>query len=99
MEDNRTPVTEARFALTILICVLVAVGYVVLLRLSGPSDSPMEVQKPVTPIETEPDQTAPLVLPSESQKPQMSKRPTELTMPSATNFGVVPANGNEVLRR
>ena len=71
MEDNRTPVTEARFALTILICVLVAVGYVVLLRLSGPSDSPMEVQKPVTPIETEQDQTAPLVLPSESQKPQM----------------------------
>jgi hypothetical protein len=98
MEDNRTPVTEARFALTILICVLVAVGYVVLLRLSGPGDSPMEVQKPVTPIETD-DETTPLVLPSESQKPQMSKRPTELTMPSANKFGVVPASGNELQRR
>jgi hypothetical protein len=100
MEDNRTPVTEARFALTILICVLVAVGYIVLLRLSGPGESPMEVSKPVTPLETEQqDETTPLVLPSESQKPQMSKRPTELTMPSANKFGVVPASGNELQRR
>jgi hypothetical protein len=98
MDDNRTPVTEARFALTILICVLVAVGYVVLLRLSGPSDSPMEVSKPVTPIETV-DETTPLVLPSDTQKPQMSKRPTELTMPSANKYGVLPASGNELQRR
>jgi hypothetical protein len=99
MEDTRTPVTEARFALTLLICVLVAVGYVVLLRLSGPGDSPMEVSKPVTPLETEQDDTAPLVLPSDSQKPQMSKRPTELTLPSANKYGVLPASGSELQLR
>jgi hypothetical protein len=100
MEDNRAPVTEARFALTILICVLVAVGYVVLLRLSGPGDSPMEVQKPVTPLETEQqDETAPLVLPTDPQQPQMTKRPTEPTTPSAHNFGVLPAGGSDLQRR
>jgi len=36
MDDDRTTgVTEARFALTLVICVLVAIGYVVLLRLGG----------------------------------------------------------------
>jgi hypothetical protein len=101
MEDNRTPVvTEARFALTILICVLVAVGYVVLLRLSGPSDSPtMEVQKPVvTPVDAN-DETEPLVLPTDSTKPQMTKRPSDLTMPSARKYGVLPASGTADVER
>ncbi len=31
-------VTEARFALTILTCLLVAIGYITLLRLVGPKD-------------------------------------------------------------
>jgi|RhiMethySRZTD1v2_1073278.scaffolds.fasta_scaffold4002956_2 hypothetical protein len=101
MDNNRTPVvTEARFALTILICVLVAVGYVVLLRLSGPSDSPMEVQKPVvTPHEMVHDETEPLVLPIDKQKPQMTKRPGDPKTTSAHNYGVLPASGADDLQR
>lgn len=39
MDDDRTQgVTEARFALTLVICGLVAIGYVVLLRLGGGSN-------------------------------------------------------------
>jgi hypothetical protein len=34
-QDRNLGVTEARFALTIVICLLVAVGYVALLRLGG----------------------------------------------------------------
>lgn len=102
MEDTRTPVTEARFALTILICVLVAVGYVVLLKLSGPNETPVEVQKPVaiTPLdEIRNDDTMPLVLPTDPQKPQMTKRPSEPTTPSAHNFGAAPASDDELQRR
>jgi hypothetical protein len=102
MDNNRTPVvTEARFALTILICVLVAVGYVVLLRLGGPSDSRMEVEKPVvTPDEMAHDDTEPLVLPNDdSKKPQMTKRPNDPKTTSAHNYGVLPASGSEDLQR
>jgi len=101
MKDNRTPVvTEARFALTILICVLVAVGYIALWRLSGPGESPMEVHKPtVMPLETAPDETEPLVLPTDAQKRQISKRPSETATPSARNYGVLPASGEDDLQR
>ena len=102
MENNRTQVvTEARFALTILICALVAVGYVVLWRLSGPGESPMEVHKPeVTPVEvTAQDETEPRVLRTDVQKPQMTKRPGESTSPSARNYGVLPASGADDLQR
>jgi hypothetical protein len=40
--DRNLGVTEARFALTLVICLLVAVGYVVLLRLGGTGESPVE---------------------------------------------------------
>ena len=101
MQDNRTPVvTEARFALTILICVLVAVGYVVLWRLSGPGESPMEVHKPeVTPFQEAPDETEPLVLPTDPQKPQMTRRPSDSASPPGRNYGVLPASGADELQR
>ena len=41
MEKERTlGVTEARFGLTILICGLVAIGYIVLLRLGSTNEAP-----------------------------------------------------------
>jgi len=40
MDDEKTSgVTESRFALTLLICLLFAVGYVALLRLAGPKEA------------------------------------------------------------
>lgn len=49
MDNNRNlGVTEARFALTLLICVLVAVGYVVLLRLGGTGET-VEIRPEVDP--------------------------------------------------
>jgi len=44
MEKERNlGVTEARFALTILTCLLVAIGYIALLRLGGAKDTSLEV--------------------------------------------------------
>jgi hypothetical protein len=37
-EERNLGVTEARFALTILTCLLVAIGYIALLRLGGTKD-------------------------------------------------------------
>lgn len=59
-------VTEARFALTILTCLLVAIGYITLLRLVGPKDiagdtGPDDVMPPgiagpsLPPTNTEPE--------------------------------------------
>jgi hypothetical protein len=43
MEKERNHgVTEARFALTLLTCLLVAIGYVALLRLGGSKDATIE---------------------------------------------------------
>jgi hypothetical protein len=47
--DRNLGVTEARFALTLVICLLVAVGYVVLLRLGGTGESPVERLENVKP--------------------------------------------------
>ena len=38
-KERNLGVTEARFALTLLTCLLVAIGYVALLRLAGPKES------------------------------------------------------------
>ena len=38
-EERNLGVTEARFALTLLTCLLVAIGYVALLRLGGTKDT------------------------------------------------------------
>ena len=43
-EERSLGVTEARFGLTILICLLVAIGYVVLLRLGNSTESVLEVR-------------------------------------------------------
>ena len=41
-QERNLGVTEARFALTIVTCLLVAIGYVVLLRLGGTKETPVE---------------------------------------------------------
>src|SRR6476659_3298024 len=90
MEKERNlGVTEARFALTLLTCLLVAIGYVALLRLGGSKDpsgetspdsaSPPSIAGPDTlPIRVEP---APRVLPLDkpddgrNDPSSMAKRP------------------------
>jgi hypothetical protein len=42
-EERNLGVTEARFALTILTCLLVAIGYIALLRLGGTKDPSVDV--------------------------------------------------------
>jgi hypothetical protein len=63
-EDRNLGVTEARFALTLLICLLVAVGYVVLLRIGGSTASTIEVSPNIVsqPQPVPEDQTSPKVL-------------------------------------
>ena len=51
MEKERNlGVTEARFALTILTCALVAIGYIAVLRLAGPKDSLTDTTPDGTPV-------------------------------------------------
>jgi hypothetical protein len=42
-EERNLGVTEARFALTILTCLLVAIGYIALLKLGGTKDTAADV--------------------------------------------------------
>lgn len=66
-EDRNNGVTEARFALTLLTCLLVAIGYIVLLRLGGakdssavadPDDGPTAVA--ITPVAPTPNKSEPV---------------------------------------
>src|SRR5215212_585713 len=87
-KERNLGVTEARFALTLLTCLLVAIGYVALLRLGGSNDPSVDVSPddpapsivgPATlPIKSEPE---PRVLPLDnpedgrSDASSMAKRP------------------------
>jgi hypothetical protein len=67
MDDERNSgVTEARFALTLLICLLVAIGYIVLLRLGNSGESMVEVRPEPIP------QVTP-ISPSAVEQPQVLK--------------------------
>lgn len=108
-EDRNLGVTEARFGLTVVICLLVAIGYVVLLRLGSPIDSTIEVRpEPIAEETTPVDPNEPQVLPIEPQRqtvPQMSARPDYV--PSAPHgaattsdrYPVMPATSIETQRR
>jgi hypothetical protein len=48
-KERNLGVTEARFALTLLTCLLVAIGYVALLRLGGTKDASADVSAEDTP--------------------------------------------------
>jgi hypothetical protein len=43
-QERNLGVTEARFGLTLLICLLVAIGYIVLLRLGNSGELPVEIR-------------------------------------------------------
>jgi hypothetical protein len=76
-------VTEARFALTLLTCLLVAIGYVALLRLAGPKETtadsgPGEIAPPSIAIPAQPIEPQPIVLPlekPEDARNEMAERP------------------------
>jgi hypothetical protein len=80
-KERNLGVTEARFALTLLTCLLVAIGYIALLRLGGTKDpsvdvSPEDVSSPsiagpdTPPIKVEPP---PRVLPLDKPEDGRSK--------------------------
>jgi hypothetical protein len=87
MEKQKTlGVTEARFGLTLLICGLVAIGYIVLLRLGSSNDASVEnrndIEKsPRVAIRQTPDEEQPTVLPLKPEdatttRPERSMLPT-----------------------
>jgi|RhiMethySRZTD1v2_1073278.scaffolds.fasta_scaffold1033919_2 hypothetical protein len=95
-EDRNVGVTEARFALTIVICVLVAVGYIVLARLGSSSEAPLEVRQeptlaPRVTVE-EDDQPQVIKIDGSDDSPKMAERSILRAPPNNTN-GVVPAAG------
>src|SRR5215213_9469121 len=88
-KERNLGVTEARFALTLLTCLLVAIGYVALLRLGGSKDPSVDISQddasspsivgPATPpIKVEPEpRVLPLDKPEDgrSDASSMAKRP------------------------
>src|SRR3954462_2898476 len=87
-KERNLGVTEARFALTLMTCLLVAIGYLALLRLGGSKDTATDVGPddassssiagpilPSPPIKAEPE---PHVLPlerPEDGRNELAKRP------------------------
>jgi hypothetical protein len=94
-------VTEARFGLTILICGLVAIGYIVLLRLGSTSEASLERRPEIDSGQrvairpTKPDESEPTVLPLKPegsvplrtiQRPEHSMLPGSADDNHATEF-------------
>src|SRR5215212_8641370 len=87
MEKERNlGVTEARFALTLLTCLLVAIGYIALLRLAGTKETPADigpndVSPPAYVGPAPPFEPPPIVLPLDrgdgrNEPASVAKRPT-----------------------
>ena len=105
-QDRNLGVTEARFGLTLLICLLAAVGFVVLMRLGGASDPTADIgpedeaSQGLTHIEPVPEKVEqqPQVLPIEPQEVRSARIPErpkkahgdESRVPSI--FPVLPAS-------
>jgi hypothetical protein len=88
-KERNLGVTEARFALTLLTCLLVAIGYVALLRLGGTKDSSADVSPddasspsiagatlPSPPIKVEPEPHVLTIEKPEDGRNDLAKRPT-----------------------
>lgn len=94
MDDEKSSgVTESRFALTLLICLLFAVGYVALLRLAGPKETtpdvatqtmslPLAGPAATAPPEAEPQPHVLEVVKSTDSQNEISQRPTH-TVPES----------------
>ena len=105
-DRNLLGVTETRFGLTLLICLLAAVGFVVLMRLGGTSDPTVDiapddgVSQELTQLEPTPEKVEPQpqVLPIEPQEVRSARIPErpkkahgdESRVPSI--FPVLPAS-------
>jgi hypothetical protein len=86
-DEKNAGVTESRFALTLLICLLFAVGYVALLRLAGPKD-------------TTPDSTAERVsLPLAGPGPAATPPPEAEPQPHVLEVVKPTDNQNEISQR
>jgi hypothetical protein len=104
--EQNTGVTEARFALTLIICGLVAIGFIVLMRLDGGSnDSPTEVRADVVVPPTAPTEepilprVLPLDVPGATSTQEIATLPERTTGKDA-NSEVGGANTlNEPKRR
>ena len=91
MQDNKRNlgVTEARFGLTLLICGLVAIGYIVLLRLGITNETTVELRPGITaspPAHADtspPDDQQPRVLPIETEN--HAQRPGATPSPDSAN--------------
>src|SRR5690349_15483965 len=97
-EDRNTGVTEARFALTIVICLLVAIGYILLARLVGPGESTIEVlpsvPQPQIAVESEDDQPQVLTVDNGedlTRPPHVAERSVLAPVPPTTE-PVIPAS-------
>jgi hypothetical protein len=87
-EERNLGVTEARFALTILTCLLVAIGYIALLKLGGTKDtsadvgpddaSPPIAESPPLKVAEPPPRVLPLEKPDDGRREpsSLAKRPT-----------------------
>jgi hypothetical protein len=100
-KEKTLGVTEARFGLTILICGLVAIGYIVLLRLGSTSEALVEHRQEIEPriaSKPTPDEDQPTVLPikPESSNPQARLQQPERSLLPSPDDGKSPA---EVQRR
>jgi len=85
MDDERNlGVTEARFALTILTCLLVAIGYIALLRWGGTKDPTADISPDdpagtvmTQPLDLKPSEPTPRVVPldPDNGRPGLAERP------------------------
>ena len=91
--DGNLGVTEARFGLTLLTCLLVAIGYIALHRLGGTGKAPTVeprreiASRPTVPgSEVPPDDEQPQVLPIDPQAPDIrtSHRPERIVPEQVT---------------
>jgi hypothetical protein len=82
MKQERLESTEARFALTIIICLSVAVGYIALHRLGGTGDAPTLEERPSIATTSKPSHKSaedeqPQVLPIDPQSAVVQQTQTE----------------------
>jgi hypothetical protein len=104
-EDRNSGVTEARFALTIVICLLVAIGYILLARVGGWGESTIEVlpQAPQPQVAIDVEDDEPQVLTADTgddltRPPHVAERSVLAPAPPAKE-AVIPASTFDAKRR